>query len=66
MSSAAVLPGAISIVSVITGIIGIICVINSSRNKYHGGIKIGGLVCSILGMVVSLLYLCVCLLENRW
>ncbi|SFD09773.1 hypothetical protein [Butyrivibrio sp. YAB3001] len=47
-------------VGLITGIIGIICASSSKKAGYTGGIQTGGLVCSIIGVVVSAVIFVTC------
>jgi hypothetical protein len=47
-------------VGLITGIIGVICASCSKKAGYTGGIQTGGLVCSIIGLVVSAVVFATC------
>lgn len=44
----------------ITGLIGVICASSSKKAGYTGGIQTGGLVCSIIGLVVSAVVFVAC------
>ena len=51
----------LAIVSFITGMIGIVCANHSSKIGFKGGIKTGGLVCSIIGTVLSTIIIVIAL-----
>ena len=52
--------GAGAIVGIVTGIIGIICSANAGKAGYEGGLRTGGFVCSLIGLIGSGIVLVAC------
>lgn len=52
--------GAGAIVGIVTGIIGLICSANAGKAGYEGGLRKGGFVCSLIGLIGSGIALIAC------
>ena len=52
--------GWLALVSVVTGIVGLICAVNAKKAGFEGGMKTAGFVLSIIGLVGGAIVLIAC------